>query len=47
MSTPPPIGPLQIDRLGSDTIIRPPPTGGVCRSSFNPHARAAQNYSSV
>jgi hypothetical protein len=37
-STPPPTGPLQIDRPSSDTMIRPPPKGVVHRSSFNPHA---------
>jgi hypothetical protein len=30
-----------------DTILCPPPKGVVQKSSFNPHARASQNYSIV
>jgi hypothetical protein len=33
--------------LGLDTVLRPPPKGVVRKSAFNPHARAAQNYSIV
>jgi hypothetical protein len=32
---------------GLDTVLLPPPKGIVRKSSFNPHARAAQNYSIV
>jgi hypothetical protein len=30
-----------------DTVLHPPPKGVVRKSAFNPHARAAQNYSIV
>jgi hypothetical protein len=42
-----PIGPLHLKRLGLDTVLHPPPKGVVLKSSFNPHARAAQNYNIV
>jgi hypothetical protein len=40
-------GPLHLERPNLDTVIRPPPKGVVKKSAFNPHARAAQNYSIV
>jgi hypothetical protein len=40
-------GPLHLERPNLDTVIRPPPKGVVKKSTFNPHARAAQNYSIV
>jgi hypothetical protein len=46
-STSPPNGLLHLKRPSLDTIIRPPPKGVVRKSSFNPHARAAKNYSIV
>jgi hypothetical protein len=46
-STSPPNGPLHIERLSLDTVLRPPPKGVVRNLTFNPHARAAQNYSIV
>jgi hypothetical protein len=45
--TSPPNGPLHLERPGLDTVLHPPPKGIVRKSSFNPHARAAQNYSIV
>jgi hypothetical protein len=45
--TSPPNGPLHLERPGLDTVLRPPPKGVVRKSAFNPHARAAQNYSIV
>jgi hypothetical protein len=44
---PPTIGPLHLERPNLDTVIRPPPKGVIKKSTFNPHARAAQNYSIV
>jgi hypothetical protein len=41
----PPKNPLHLKRLGLDTVLRPPPKGVVRNSSFNPHTRAAKNYS--
>jgi hypothetical protein len=46
-STSPPNGPLHLERPSLDTVLCPPPKGIVCKSSFNPRARAAQNYSIV
>jgi hypothetical protein len=46
-SNSPPNGPLHLERPIIDTFLHPPPKGFVCKSSFNPHARAAQNYSIV
>jgi hypothetical protein len=46
-STSPPNGPLHLERPSLDTILHPPPKGVVQKSSFNPHARAAQKYSIV
>jgi hypothetical protein len=43
--TSPPNGPLHLERSGLDTVFHPPPKGVVRNSSFNPHTRAAQNYS--
>jgi hypothetical protein len=40
-------GPLHLKRPNLDTVIRPPPKGVIKKSAFNPHARAAQNYSIV
>jgi hypothetical protein len=45
-STPPTNGPFHLERLSLDTVLRPP-KGVVRKSDFNPHARAAQNYSIV
>jgi hypothetical protein len=39
-------GPLHIEWPSLDTVLRPP-KGVVKKSAFNPHARAAQNYSIV
>jgi hypothetical protein len=46
-TTPPTNGPLHLERLSLDTVLRPPPKGVVRKSAFNPHARAAQNYNIV
>jgi hypothetical protein len=46
-SAPPSNGPLHLERPNPDTVLRPPPKGVVRKSAFNPHARAAQNYSIV
>jgi hypothetical protein len=46
-STSPPNGPLHLERPGPDTVLFPPPKGVVQKSTFNPHAHAAQNYSIV
>jgi hypothetical protein len=43
---PPTNGPLHIERPSIDTVLRPP-KGVLKKSTFNPHARAAQNYSIV
>jgi hypothetical protein len=45
--TSPPNGPLHLERSGLDIVLHPPPKGIVRKSSFNPHAHAAQNYSIV
>jgi hypothetical protein len=45
--TSPPNGPLHLERSGLDIVRLPPPKGVARKSSFNPHARAAQNYSIV
>jgi hypothetical protein len=45
--TPPTNGPLHLERPSLDTVLHPPPKGVVQKSAFNPHARAAQNYSIV
>jgi hypothetical protein len=44
---PPTTGPLHLEIPNLDTVMRPPPKGVVKKSAFNPHARAAQNYSIV
>ena len=36
--------PLQIEKPNSDLVIKPLAKGVLCKSAFNPHARAAQNY---
>jgi hypothetical protein len=46
-TTPPTNGPLHIERLSLDTVLRPPPKGVVRKLNFNPHAHAAQNYNIV
>jgi hypothetical protein len=46
-STSPPNGPLHLKRPSLDTVLCPPPKDIVRKSSFNPHVRAAQNYSIV
>jgi hypothetical protein len=46
-SNTPPNGPLHLEPLSLDTVLRPPPRGVVRKSAFNPHARAAQNYNIV
>jgi hypothetical protein len=33
--------------MSLDTVLHPPPKGIVCKSSFNPHTHAAQNYNIV
>jgi hypothetical protein len=45
--TSPPNGPLHLKRPDLDTVLHPPPKGIVRKSVFNPHIRAAQNYSIV
>jgi hypothetical protein len=40
----PPNGPLHLERLGLNTVLRPPPKGVVQKSAFNPHPRASKNY---
>jgi hypothetical protein len=42
-----PNGPLHLERPVLDTVLLPPPKGVVRKFVFNPHARAAQNYSIV
>jgi hypothetical protein len=48
---PPPTSPLNgllhLERPCLDIVPFPPPKGVVRKSSFNPHARASQNYSIV
>jgi hypothetical protein len=44
--TPPTNGPLHIEQPSLDTVLRHP-KGVVRKLAFNPHARAAQNYSIV
>jgi hypothetical protein len=46
-TNPPTNSPLHLKRPSLDTVLRPPPNGIVRKSAFNPHARAAQNYSIV
>jgi hypothetical protein len=43
----PPNGPLHLKQPDLDTVLHPPPKGIVQKSSFNPHARAAQKYNIV
>jgi hypothetical protein len=45
--TSPQNNPLHLEQLSLDTVLSPPPKGVVQKSSFIPHARAAQNYSIV
>jgi hypothetical protein len=45
--TPPTNAPLHLEWLSLNTFLRPPPKGVVRKSSFNCHARAAQNYNIV
>jgi hypothetical protein len=45
--TPPTNGPLHLERPSLDTVLCPPPKGFIRKSTFNPHARAAQNYNIV
>jgi hypothetical protein len=45
--TPPTNGPLHLKQPSLDTVLRPPPKGVVQKSTFNPHARVAQDYSIV
>jgi hypothetical protein len=44
---PPTNGPLHLERPSLDTVLHPPTKGVVQKSTFNPHARATQNYSIV
>jgi len=44
--TPPPNGPLQIERPATETI-KPPPKNILRKSAYNPHARAIQSYNIV
>jgi hypothetical protein len=46
-STSPHNDPLHLECPNLDTVLCPPPKGVVLKSSFNPHARATQNYSIV
>jgi hypothetical protein len=45
--TPPTNGLLHLKRPRLDTVLHPPPKCVVRKLSFNPHARASQNYSIV
>ena len=45
--TPPTNSPLHLERPSLDTVLRPPSKGVAQKSSFNPHACVAQNYSIV
>jgi hypothetical protein len=42
----PPYGSLQIEKPSYDSILHPPKST-ICKSTFNPHSRAAQNYNIV
>jgi hypothetical protein len=42
----PPSGPLQNEKPTFDSILRPPKST-ICKSTFNPSSRAAQNYNIV
>ena len=45
---PPPIsGPLDIEWPSTESIVRPPSKGVLCKSLYNPNAHAAQHYSIV
>ena len=45
---PPPIsGPLEIERPSAELVVRPPSKGVLCKSSYNPNARAAHHYSII
>jgi hypothetical protein len=46
LPTTPTNGPLHLETPSLDTVLRPP-KGVVKKLTFNPHARAAQNYSIV
>jgi hypothetical protein len=46
-TSPPTNGPLHLKRQSLNTVLLPPPKGVLRKSTFNPHARAAQNYSIV
>jgi hypothetical protein len=46
-TTPPTNGPLHLERSSLDKVLHPPPKGVIQKSTFNPHARAAQNYNIV
>jgi len=45
-STPHTYGPLQINKISLELIIKPP-KGVIHKSSFNPHVSIAQNYNIV
>jgi hypothetical protein len=42
----PPSGPLQIEKPTFDSILRPPKST-ICKATFNPSSRVAQNYNIV
>ena len=45
---PPPVtGPLEIERLNAESIVRSPSKGVLRKSSYSPNARAAHHYNSV
>jgi hypothetical protein len=46
-SAPPTNYPLHIEQPSIDKVLFPPPKGVVLKFIFNPHARAAHNYSIV
>ena len=46
-ATPPTNGPLHLEQISLDTVLRPPLKGVVQKSSFNPHAHVAHNYNIV
>jgi hypothetical protein len=46
-TTPPTNGPLHLERPSLNIVLQPPPKSVVWKSTFNPHARATQNYNIV
>ena len=45
---PPPVtGPLEIERVNAEFVVRPPSKGVLRKSSYNPNARATHHYNIV